>query len=427
MGHGDVAITMGFPWAGLAGRERSRPREQRFGAGALGHCASGQFPPEREPTVRAPSPRGALPRRSSNRSPEGARPSVLRFRTSALRRCPFNRFPGGPRPSVQRVPGGCPSPPRFQPRPRRISTVHATGRGECPSPLPFGPIPLRHRCRRRKRLVCPTLGGCANPRRARCRDILVAPSAHHLRCLLGAELAPHTGLATPADSARVASDPHRALEATGCHGLSSPSTLACARAATPTRVPVRTDEDAGSSSEEPAPNRGAHGRATCIRAARTLYPTARVIDVAADGDPARSLGGDHLRGSVQYGTLRDALGVVMRCSTRHGAANPLRTSPARRQNTSGGAQPTAGIESPLRGPLTTHLVELLGGVATSSLSVPRIARQLTPHLKSRTTNGDPKATIARRDPRLGADAQWPPCGDPPTPELTHSPGTPTPD
>jgi hypothetical protein len=36
--------------------------------------------------------------------------------------------------------------------------------------------------------------------------------------------------------------------------------------------------------------------------------------------------------------------------------------------------------------------------------------------------GDPKATIARRNPRLGADAQWPPCGDPPTPELTRSPG-----
>jgi hypothetical protein len=97
-----------------------------------------------------------------------------------------------------------------------------------------------------------------NSRSRNPRSSLRSPKRH----LADVRLAPHSGSTLLADSARVASDPHRALEATGCYGLSLPSAPACAKTATPTQVPARTDGDVGSSSEEPAPNRSTHGHAT---------------------------------------------------------------------------------------------------------------------------------------------------------------------
>jgi hypothetical protein len=102
---------------------------------------------------------------------------------------------------------------------------------------------------------------------ARIRDKLeVASPRSSLRPPVGppprrGACAPHR-LDVETDSARVASDPHRALAATGCHGLPPSSALARARVATSTQVPTQTDGGVGSSSEEPAPNRDTHGHAT---------------------------------------------------------------------------------------------------------------------------------------------------------------------
>jgi hypothetical protein len=192
-------------------------------------------------------------------------------------------------------------------------------------------------------------------------------------------------LATPADSARVASDPHRALEATGCHGLSSPSTLACARAATPTRVPVRTDEDAGSSSEEPAPK---------PRRPRTRDMYSRRTNALPNGSSHRRCRRRRPGAFVGWRPLtrKRAVRDPARRPWRRGATfDPTRCSepaphePCPKTEHAWRSSTDHRNRSPLRGPLATHLVELLGGVATSSLSVPRIVRQLTPRLKSRTT------------------------------------------
>jgi hypothetical protein len=165
---------------------------------------------------------------------------------------------GHPFDSVQR----CPSSPMLPKHPPRGSPRNApAGRGGCPSPLPFGPIPPRRRRRRRQRLDCRSLGGHANPRRARGRVSLQPPSLTTclpLRCGACAPLR----LSSTVDSARVANDPHHALEATGCHGVPSPfgPRLHEDRHATPKCQ--WTDDDVGSSSEEPAPNRNTHGDTT---------------------------------------------------------------------------------------------------------------------------------------------------------------------
>jgi hypothetical protein len=278
--------------------------------------------------------------------------------------------------------GGCPCPLLFQSLPRRGATVGATSVGRMPFATAFGPIPLQHRCRRRKRLDCPTLGAAARMRDklaiASPRSFLRTPPAppHRREACASHQL----GLA--GGSARVANDPRRALKATGCHGLFPPRPR-LRKVATPTRVPERTEENPGPSSEELAPNRGAHGNAKYSRC-QTLDPTARVIGVAANGDPAQSLGGDHLRESVQYGTRRDAWSVVPRRSTRHGAVDPLRTAPP--EDETAWSNPTDRmIQSAPRGPLATHSVELREDVATSSPSVLHVTSQLTPHPKPRTT------------------------------------------
>jgi len=176
--------------------------------------------------------------------------------------------------------------------------------GGCPSPLSFGPIPLQRRHRRRKRLDCRALGGCANPRRARGRVSCAAASAHRLRRLPVAELSPHSGSTTKADPARVASDPHRALEAAGCFGLTPISVPACAETATPARS-ASTDDRGHRLEPRRARTEPQHPRIRdAIRAALAFDPTAQVIDVAADVDRARSLGGDHREEACSTGSAR---------------------------------------------------------------------------------------------------------------------------
>ena len=150
---------------------------------------------------------------ASERSPEGVRSSAQRIGADALRHCLLDRFRSDVVADV------------------RIVSIA----------LPLAAARIRDKL------------DVASPRSS--LRPLAAPPPQHGAC------APHR-LDFVASSARVASDPHRALEATGCHGLSPPSALACARVATPTRVPIQTEEGVGSSSEEPAPNRSAHGHAT---------------------------------------------------------------------------------------------------------------------------------------------------------------------
>jgi hypothetical protein len=218
-------------------------------------------------------------------------------RGDALRLCPFNRLPAGIRPSVQQFQAVAPRPPRFGPIPRRGSAVHTAGRGECPSPLPFGPIPLRHRRRRRKRLDCPTLGRLHESETSSRSRFLVAPSAHHCAA------SPTRGLhPTPArHRSGFGSGRERPSPRVGSHRLRRlASTLG-------SRLHENRHTDTSASTDgwrrrlelrraRPEPK---HPRTRdAIRAALAFDPTARVIDVAADGDRARSLGGDHLRGSV---------------------------------------------------------------------------------------------------------------------------------
>jgi hypothetical protein len=101
------------------------------------------------------------------------------------------------------------------------------------------------------------LGERCEPETSSRSHVQVAPSAHRLRRRPEAELSPHRESTLPTESARVASDPHRALEATECHGIPSPSPPACAVGAAPTQVPTRTEKDSGLGSEEPAPHHDA--------------------------------------------------------------------------------------------------------------------------------------------------------------------------
>jgi hypothetical protein len=117
------------------------------------------------------------------------------------------------------------------PSPEGADPKRTAGRGGCPSPLPFGPIPLWRRHRRQQRLDCRALGGHANPRRARGRVSTQLPPLSACSPLRRGACAP-LRFGITGDSARVANDPHHALEATGRCGLPSPSTLACAKLAT---------------------------------------------------------------------------------------------------------------------------------------------------------------------------------------------------
>lgn len=141
------------------------------------------------------------------------------------------------------------------------------------------------------------LGERCEPETSSRSHVRATPSALRLRHHLEAKLAPHPKSALPTETARVASDPHRALEATDCHGMPFPSPLACAFGVAPTRVPTRAEKDGGLGSEEPAPHHDVDARHSSRR--KCAWPTDRVADVATDGDPTSSLGGDHDRRSMQ--------------------------------------------------------------------------------------------------------------------------------
>jgi hypothetical protein len=126
----------------------------------------------------------------------------------------------------------------------------------------------------------------------------VASSTHRRRRLPVAELAPRPSSAWPADSARVASDPHRALEATGCRAALCPR-LPLARLPPSRHLSVAPD---GPKAAVRAP-RGTRRFATPAVTRRdsrrmTLKPTARVAGVATGNDPTPPLDGDHVRRSM---------------------------------------------------------------------------------------------------------------------------------
>jgi hypothetical protein len=297
------------------------------------------------------------------------------------------------------APSGCPFPLPFRSVPRRVPTVRATGQGGCPSPLPFGSIPLRRRHRRRKapRLPYPwrLRESEANSKSRVPRSSLCPPPAPPLR--RGA-CAPHRlDIADGFGSGRERPSPR-----IGSHRMLRLASTLDSRL----RDSRHTDTSASADRRKRrlelrrARSEPSHPRTRdAIRAARALDPTARVIDVAADGDPAPSLGGDHLRGSVQCGDSarrREA----SRCdvSTRHGATDSFRAAPPE-----GGAAwsgPTdRRARSSLRGPLAAHSAELLEGVATSSLPMPQIARHLTtPHLELRATPAARKPPLSSATP-----------------------------
>jgi hypothetical protein len=136
------------------------------------------------------------------------------------------------------------------------------------------------------------------PEQARGRVSHAASSAHRWRRLPVAELAPRPSSALPADSARVASDPHRASEATRCHAALCP------------RPPLARLPPSRHRSVAPDGPRAAvcAPRGTCRFATpavtrrdsrrMTLLPTARVAGVATSNDPTPPLDGDHVRRSM---------------------------------------------------------------------------------------------------------------------------------
>jgi hypothetical protein len=313
---------------------------------------------------------------ASARSPEGARSSAQRVGADALRHCPLDRF--------------------------RSDVV--TDAGDVSTALPLAA--------------------------ARIRDELeVASPRSSLRT--PATMPPRPGACAPqrfdtaADSARVASDPYRASKATGCHGLPSPSALACAKAPHRHEVPARTDEDVGSSSEEPAPNRSAHGHAT--RFAPHKRSTQRLESSTSPPKATRAIvGWRPKRGSVQYGTPRDA--VKRRAATLDPTrcSEPAPRGPARRRNTFGGAQPTAelGHRSEARSLLTPSSCPKM----LPSPCRPRCdSLANSPPTWNRERLRQPEGHLRHRNSERRADARRPPCGGLPTPEPARSSKRWTPD
>jgi hypothetical protein len=154
-----------------------------------------------------------------------------------------------------------------------------------------------------------------------------------------AELAPHTSRNAPfADPARVANDPHRALEAAGRHETPSSRTPA---EASPHRVGTSANPAGTRAPDHQAPKDLPRTRRPrtrdAIRAAQTLSQRLRFVDVATDGDPMRSLDRDHCRRSVkQQSPARRRKASCDDVSIRRGPvqqAAPL--DPARRRETIG--------------------------------------------------------------------------------------------
>lgn len=177
---------------------------------------------------------------------------------------------------------------------KKVAAARCLGWGGCPSPRRSGPFPPRHRCRHRNRLdgLCPWRR-CEPETSSRPR-VLVTPSAHRWRRLAAVELAPHVGSTLPADSVRVASDPHRALEATTSRAASGLGS----RLRESRRVDTSADLDGRRASVRApkSPDRNATPADTRRDSRRTCaVPTVRGVDVATDSDPTSPLDGDHVR------------------------------------------------------------------------------------------------------------------------------------
>jgi hypothetical protein len=257
---------------------------------------------------------------------------------------------------------------------KKVAVARCLGWGGCPSPRRSGPFPPQHRCRRRNRLdgLCPWRR-CETETSSRSR-VLATPSAHRWRCLAVVELAPPAGSTLPADSVRVASDPHRALEAAASRTASALGS----RLRESRRVDTSADLDGWRASVRApkSPDRNATPANTRRDSRRTCaVPTVRGVDVAIDSDPSSPLDGDHVRRSMQSrnparrreACCGDARSIAARCSEL------IRPAPPEGGSRSDKPAPTAGARSSLRNPLAAHPAEMLGDVATSGLLTPWIA------------------------------------------------------
>lgn len=254
---------------------------------------------------------------------------------------------------------------------KKVAAARCLGWGGCPSPRRSGPFPPQHRCRRRNRLDgrCPWRR-CEPETSSRSR-VLVTPSAHRWRRLAAVELAPHVGSTLLTDSVRVASDPHRALEAT----TSRTASALGSRLRESRRVDTSADLDVWRASVRApkSPDRNATLADTRRDSRRTCaFPTVRGVDVATDSDPTSPLDGDHVRRSMQSrnparrheACCGDARPVAARC------AEPVRPAPPEGGSRSNKPVPTAIARSSLRNPLAAHPAKVLEDVATSGLLTP---------------------------------------------------------
>jgi hypothetical protein len=170
-----------------------------------------------------------------------------------------------------------------------------------------------------------------------CREIHGASSAFRRRRLPDAEpkVPPWLGLACGADSGR-----ERPSSRLG--RPRAPRVAACPRlppkweppVSALTRLAGRTGS-AASSSEEPSADSRRPRTRDAIRAARTLYSTARVVGVATDSDPSPPLDGDHDRRSIMAENHGCSHQGAHCGDVRHGAARcseRFRFGPARRQS-----------------------------------------------------------------------------------------------
>jgi hypothetical protein len=221
-----------------------------------------------------------------------------------------------------------------------------------PSPLPVSDAPRSPYPRRRRKLVA------AGPN--------VASSAFYRRRLPDAWRKAPLRLGVPAESVRVASDPHRASEATRRHEYSLPSTPAEANVArrgacTPDEADRRRrlePRKALTGSQRPR-TRGA------IRAVRALTPTERVADVATGNDPTPPLDGDRVSrkrvASAPCATPRSTLRRRFDVGQR-GAWDDLRSAPPEDEARLEEPVPTAEIRPSLRNPRSAGW--LLTGVSS---------------------------------------------------------------
>jgi hypothetical protein len=261
---------------------------------------------------------------------------------------------------------------------KKVAAARCLGWGGSPSPRRSGPFPPQRRCRRRNRLDGPCPWRRCEPETSSRSRVLVTPSAHRWRRLAAVELAPHVGSTLPADSVRVASDPHRALEATASRTASALGS----RLRESRRVDTSADLDGWRASVRApkSPDRNATLADTRRDSRRTCAdPTVRGVDVATDNDPTSPLDGDHVRRSMQSrnparrheACCGDARPVAARCS------EPIRPAPPEGGSRSDKPVPTTIARSSLRNPLAAHPAEVLEDVATSGLLTP-LDRLLAP-------------------------------------------------